>query len=93
VIAVKEAGIKALPDIFNAGLLIFVLSAANAGKLLSAKSEENNDKHLQTYTLPPGLYMGFLTTARPRSCSAARISKAFLGRPLESPAFFLLWAT
>jgi hypothetical protein len=90
---VKEAGIRALPDIFNAGLLIFVLSAANAGKLLSATSEENTDKHLQTYTPPPELYMGFLTTARLRSYSAARMSKAFLGQPLEFPAFFLLWAT
>ncbi|TID15287.1 dicarboxylic amino acid permease [Venturia nashicola] len=30
VVAVKEAGIKFLPDIFNAGLLVFVISAANA---------------------------------------------------------------
>ncbi|KAE9967229.1 hypothetical protein BLS_006502 [Venturia inaequalis] len=30
VVAVKEAGIRFLPDIFNAGLLVFVISAANA---------------------------------------------------------------
>ncbi|QDS74884.1 hypothetical protein FKW77_003610 [Venturia effusa] len=30
VIAVKEAGVQVLPDIFNAGLLVFVISAANA---------------------------------------------------------------
>lgn len=30
----KKAGIKVLPVLFNAGLLVFVISAANAGKLL-----------------------------------------------------------
>jgi hypothetical protein len=75
VIAAIEGGVKFLPDVFNALLLFFTLSAANAGKpsRLFRQLDVHTKSYLKISTPPPVLSTECHQMAKPQNSSARRL--------------------